>query len=74
MGDRTDYHREVLHDLEGEEEGYTPEGGGYRGESEADIAAVEQPLLEQGTNAIADKDCRYRVRSIPPSYGRRLLT
>ena len=74
MGNRSDDHRQVLHDLEGEEEGYTPEGGGCRGESKADIAAIEQPLLEQGTNAIADKDCRHRVRSILPACGRRSLT
>jgi len=41
MGDRTDHHSEVLHDLKGEEEGYTPEGRNYRGKSEADITAIE---------------------------------
>lgn len=57
MGDGTEYHGEVLHDLEGEEEGYTPEGRKYRGKSEADEVAIQQPLLEQVTSAVADKDC-----------------
>ena len=69
MGNRTDDHGEVLHDLEGEEEGYTPEGRGCRGKSKADVTAIEQPLLDQGTNAIADKDCRGRIKSVPPAYG-----
>lgn len=41
MGDRTEHHAEVLYDLEGEKEGYTPEGRGCGGKSKTDIAAVQ---------------------------------
>ena len=35
MGDRTNHHSDVLHDLKGEKEGYAPEGRNRRGKSEA---------------------------------------
>ena len=41
MGNRPDHHGEVLHDLEGEEEGNAPEDRDYRGKGEADITAIE---------------------------------
>ena len=69
MGDRTDHHAEVLHDLEGEEEGYTPEGRGHRCKSEADIAAVEQPLLDQGTDTVGDKDCKLKLEALLQARG-----
>ena len=56
LGNGTDDHGEVLHDLEGEEEGYTPEGRGGRGKSKADVAAVEQKLFDQGTNTVTYKN------------------
>ena len=61
MGNRTEDHSEVLHDLKGEEEGYTPEGGGRCGENKVHVAAVEQPLLDEGANTVADKDCRVEL-------------
>jgi hypothetical protein len=41
MGDGTNHHGEVLHDLEGEEEGYTPEGRDCGAKGEADVIAVK---------------------------------
>ena len=41
MGDRTDHHSEILHDLEGEKEGYTPQSRSCRGKSEAYKDAVQ---------------------------------
>ena len=41
MCDGTDHHGEVLDDLKGEEEGYTPEGRNCGSKGEADVIAVE---------------------------------
>ena len=41
MGDRTNHHTDVLHDLEGEKEGYAPERRGCCGKSEADKDAIQ---------------------------------
>jgi hypothetical protein len=41
VSDGTDHHGEVLCDLEGKEEGNTPEGGDYSGKGEADITAIK---------------------------------
>ena len=73
MGDRTKDHSEVLHDLEGEKEGYTPEGRSYRGKSEAYKCTVQQPLLKQGTNTVADKDCVVGLETFPRLVGKRHL-
>lgn len=63
LGNRAKDHSEVLHDLKGEEEGYTPEGRGRCGESKVDVASVEQPLLDQGTDTVGDKDCGLKLET-----------
>ena len=41
VGNGTDHHGKVLHDLEGEEEGYTPKSRDCRGKGEAEVIAIK---------------------------------